>query len=191
MENAIWSRHFAREVARTLGYPPPEGSADLPGVEEYRAEADGILDEITEAFRYLHANGKIDQALTLARFLRAEDVPLPTGQRSWGWLPQKLREVRDYVLFLRQRYGEEHPADESDEWTDEDRRDCTLASMRRLEEEDPWPEDDSYPEKEPEDAHAGRRGAGELHRGDGHEAPAHGGDLDGPVPGDPARRDRC
>ncbi|MBI1915702.1 MAG: hypothetical protein HYS12_13365 [Planctomycetes bacterium] len=152
MENAIWSMHFAREIARTLGYPPPEGSADLPSVEEYRAEADEIVDEIKEAFRYLHGGDKINQALAFARFLSTQDIPSPTGQRPWGWLPQKLREVRDYVLFLRQRYGEEYPADESDEWTEEDERDFTLASLRRLEEEDPWPDEDSYPEEEPGNA---------------------------------------
>lgn len=139
MEHAIWSLHFAREIARALRYPPPEGSADLPSVEEYRAEAERILDEIKEAFRYLHGDGKIKQALDFARFLRTQDVPSDTGQRPWGWLPQKLREVRDYVLFLRQHYGADHPTDESDEWTEEDERDATLASLRRLEEEDPYP----------------------------------------------------
>jgi hypothetical protein len=148
MENAIWSLHFAREIARILGYPPPEGSADLPGVEEYLAEAERIIDEITEAFRYLHRGRAINQALAVAQFLRAQDAPLQTGQRPWGWLPEKLREMRDYVLFLRQRYGADHPADEKDYWTEEDRRECTLASLKRLEEEDPWPEDDTYSEEE-------------------------------------------
>jgi hypothetical protein len=152
MENAIWSMHFAREIARILGYPPPEGSADLPGVEEYQAEADRIIDEIKEAFRYLHGGDKINQALDFARFLRTQDVPLQTVQRSWGRLPEKLREVRDYVLFLRQRYGDECPADEKDYWTEEDRRECTLASMKRLEEEDPWPDEECNPEKEVRDA---------------------------------------
>ena len=152
MENAIWSMHFARKIAQILGYPPPEGSPDLPGVEEYRAEAERIIEEIKEALRYLHGDRKINQALAVAQYLRTQDLHPRTGQRPWGWLPQKLREVRDYVLFLRQRYGDQYPADEKDFWTEEDERDFTLACLKRLEEEDPWPDDDFYPGEEPGDA---------------------------------------
>ena len=72
----------------------------------------------------------------------------PSIRQSWA--AEKLIEMQRLVLFLRGRYGREQPADEDDEWSDEDRQDMQLAARRRLEEEDPypWPED-------PENAHAG------------------------------------
>jgi hypothetical protein len=61
------------------------------------------------------------------------------------YLPlEKLADVRQCVLSLKERYGYKERVDDSDEWTEEDERDFTEASMRRLEEEDPW--------EEPEDA---------------------------------------
>jgi hypothetical protein len=56
---------------------------------------------------------------------------------------EKLQEVRELVLSLKDRFGYDHPIDDSDEWTDEDRREWTEASIRRLEQEDPWPEDEN------------------------------------------------
>lgn len=41
---------------------------------------------------------------------------------------EKIAEVRDFVMFLRERYGEKEKTDAtdySDEWTDEDLRDAT------------------------------------------------------------------
>ena len=55
---------------------------------------------------------------------------------------EKLQQVRDLVLSLKEQLGYGEPTDDSDEWTDEDRRDCTWASLRRLDEQDPWPEGD-------------------------------------------------
>jgi hypothetical protein len=41
----------------------------------------------------------------------------------------KIEAVYDYVTFLRQRYGEDHPIDESDAWTEEDIGDLVAASL--------------------------------------------------------------
>ena len=57
---------------------------------------------------------------------------------------EKLQEVRTLVESLKERFGYPEPTDDSDEWTEEDERDFTLASLRRLEAEDPWPDEDSY-----------------------------------------------
>ncbi len=49
---------------------------------------------------------------------------------------EKVAEVRDFVMFLRERYGEKETAeiiDYSDEWSDEDLRDLSLDTFRRLE----------------------------------------------------------
>lgn len=42
---------------------------------------------------------------------------------------EKIAEVRDFVMFLRERYGETEILDESDEWTDEDLKDFSFASF--------------------------------------------------------------
>ncbi len=59
-------------------------------------------------------------------------------------LPEdKLRQVCDLVHTLRSDCGLQ-PIDSSDEWTDEDMRDATLASLRRFDAEHPdedWGED--------------------------------------------------
>lgn len=36
---------------------------------------------------------------------------------------EKVVEVRDFAIFLRERYGKEVIIDENDEWTDEDMKD--------------------------------------------------------------------
>lgn len=47
-----------------------------------------------------------------------------------GSLPaDKLEEVRDFALFLKSRYGTDIQIDQSDEWTDEDMNDMSVASM--------------------------------------------------------------
>lgn len=54
----------------------------------------------------------------------------------WYLPADKLLEAKNFVLSLKERYGYEHPVDCKDEWTDEDRRDFTRASMLRLEQEE-------------------------------------------------------
>jgi hypothetical protein len=47
---------------------------------------------------------------------------------------EKVDEVKDFAIFLRERYGKPEIIDESDEWTDEDLRDVTIASLRYADE---------------------------------------------------------
>lgn len=47
---------------------------------------------------------------------------------------EKVAEVKDFAVFLRERYGKSEGVDESDEWTDEDLRDVTIASLRYFDE---------------------------------------------------------
>ncbi len=46
---------------------------------------------------------------------------------------EKVDEVKDFAIFLRERYGKAEIVDESDEWTDEDLNDFALASFAYLE----------------------------------------------------------
>lgn len=46
---------------------------------------------------------------------------------------EKIDEVKDFALFLRERYGKTEKIDYSDEWTDEDLKDLSLDTFRRLE----------------------------------------------------------
>ena len=46
----------------------------------------------------------------------------------------KVDEVKDFAIFLRERYGKSEKIDESDEWTDEDLQDISLASFAYAEE---------------------------------------------------------
>lgn len=48
---------------------------------------------------------------------------------------EKIAEVRDFVMFLRERYGKPEAIDESDEWTEEDLREATSASLNYIDEE--------------------------------------------------------
>lgn len=49
---------------------------------------------------------------------------------------EKVAEVRDFVMFLRERYGKPEVIDESDEWTEEDLQDATRsASLNYIDEE--------------------------------------------------------
>ena len=52
-----------------------------------------------------------------------------------GLRPEVVRQVIDFALFLRTR--QEAPVDYSDEWTEEDLREMTLASLRQFEAEHP------------------------------------------------------
>jgi hypothetical protein len=47
---------------------------------------------------------------------------------------EKVDEVKDFAIFLRERYGKSEIIDESDQWTEEDLRDFSLASFRYFEE---------------------------------------------------------
>lgn len=47
---------------------------------------------------------------------------------------EKIDEVKDFAIFLRERCGKTENIDESDEWTDEDLKDFALASFRSFEE---------------------------------------------------------
>ncbi|MGR3311334.1 MAG: hypothetical protein ACUZ77_11245 [Candidatus Brocadiales bacterium] len=50
--------------------------------------------------------------------------------RALKTLPsEKVEEVQDFVLFLKQHYVNEKAVDESDYWTDEDLRDLTTAVL--------------------------------------------------------------
>ncbi len=41
---------------------------------------------------------------------------------------EKVAEVKDFAVFLRERYGKSETIDESDEWTNEDLQDVANAS---------------------------------------------------------------
>ena len=74
-------------------------------------------------------------------------------------LPAALvQQVADYADFLRSKHGaipemgRYGPVDYSDEWTEEDMRDATIASLRRFAEEHPdedWGEDYPTPGEPP------------------------------------------
>ena len=58
---------------------------------------------------------------------------------------EKVQEVRDFVLFLKEHYGQRNGEDWSDEWTEEDIRDLTRATLRYAEETlYPNPDEDDY-----------------------------------------------
>ncbi|MBV8859743.1 MAG: hypothetical protein JOZ02_22610 [Acidobacteria bacterium] len=49
--------------------------------------------------------------------------------RALSALPaDKVSEAQDFILFLRARYGQQSPVDESDAWSEEDMRDVTAAA---------------------------------------------------------------
>ena len=45
----------------------------------------------------------------------------------------KVEQVREFIAFLRERYGKNEIVDESDEWTDEDLDDFAVASFTYFE----------------------------------------------------------
>lgn len=50
--------------------------------------------------------------------------------RALSTLPsEKVVEVQDFVLFLKEHYGREKTIDESNAWTEEDLRDLTTAVL--------------------------------------------------------------
>ncbi len=137
METAIWSSLLARRVAEAIGYAVPETNPG-PNAVPYGPEAEALVRELTETFRYLPLE-KVRQALDFAEFLRIEKVEQEPPAHRPTWAAEKLAEVRDLALFLRERYGEDQPADEKDYWTEEDRQDMQREAWRRLEERDPYP----------------------------------------------------
>jgi len=48
--------------------------------------------------------------------------------------PDKIDEVNDFANFLLERYRKVETVDESDDWSDEDLRDVTNASMNYFDE---------------------------------------------------------
>lgn len=138
MSDPIWSRTFARQIAETLGYRRKDTEADT-GLVDFDPKAEQTIEEVTEAFRYLSAD-KVQCGLDFAEFLRSRIdssyCPPPS------YVPEKLREVRDLVLFLREKYGTDEPADESDEWSDEDERNLIADTWRHSVEEGGRPKED-------------------------------------------------
>jgi hypothetical protein len=55
-----------------------------------------------------------------------QDLPAP-----------QVQAIRDFALFLKQRYGNEPPLDESDVWSEEDTRDLATAALRHAGEATP------------------------------------------------------
>jgi hypothetical protein len=130
MDDPMWSRHFARQIAQTLGYQLPDAPVGSGSID-FDPVADAIVQELTETFRFLPPE-QIQCALDFAGYLRANEIngrhTAPEHLRSW--VPIKLQEVRDLSLMLRQRYGTDEPADEKDYWTEQDERDLTANSLR-------------------------------------------------------------
>lgn len=125
---AMWSRRFARDVARELGIGD-EAMAD--------SRVDSLIGELTEQFRYLPLR-QVNLTQRYARFLRAgqsEDRGSPPTLDS---AVAALDEACELARFQRTRHGYSQPADENDEWSDEDRRDFANAAWERLDREDPW-----------------------------------------------------
>ncbi len=59
--------------------------------------------------------------------------------RALRGLPaERVREVRDFALFLKERSQHPETIDESDEWTDEDIRDFLKSSSQYAEESVLW-----------------------------------------------------
>jgi hypothetical protein len=48
---------------------------------------------------------------------------------------EKVDEVKDFAIFLRERYGKNEIIDESDEWTDEDLREAVNTTLSYVDEE--------------------------------------------------------
>jgi hypothetical protein len=75
------------------------------------------------------------------------------------YLPlEKVEDIKKLVLELKKQHGYEEPVDDSDEWTEEDKYDAAVASMRYAEATIPydWDEADEAGDvkSEKEDKHA-------------------------------------
>jgi hypothetical protein len=64
------------------------------------------------------------------------------GLDLWYLPLAQLAQVRDLVRSLKKDHGYDRPIDDSDEWTDEDLRDMTLASLAYFDSQ--HPEDEGY-----------------------------------------------
>lgn len=127
---AMWSRRFAREVAQSLG---------ISGESLSDPRVDTLLSELTEEFRYLPI-ARVNAIDRYASFLRAsQEVGTDSATRVRSILGA-LVEVCELARFLRSRHGYSRPADEDDEWSDEDRRDFARAAWERLDSEAPGKE---------------------------------------------------
>jgi hypothetical protein len=56
--------------------------------------------------------------------------------------PAKVAAVKDFVDYLKSRYGDHSGVDESDEWTEEDLRDFAAGGARYGETVAPWDDGD-------------------------------------------------
>jgi hypothetical protein len=55
------------------------------------------------------------------------------------YLPlEKVEEIKKLVLELKKQHGFDEPIDDSDEWTEEDKREFADEVFRRLDKEDPY-----------------------------------------------------
>jgi hypothetical protein len=131
MDNACWSRTFAQKIARALGYRLA-GAAAGEGTIEWDAQAQMLLDEITQSFRYLPPE-KIQLVIDYADFLRSDKAQACVRPAGPAGIAVNFCQARDLACFLKSRYGYDQPADERDFWTDEDRQDFTRQSLSRME----------------------------------------------------------
>jgi hypothetical protein len=123
MSEPIWSRRLAADVAAIVGYSRTTGG--LPTA----LDADQIVAEIIEAFRYLDLRAdKIRLVLNFARFLRSDQPEICVGSSAMANVIENLAALRDFVRFLKEKFGDARPADESEDWTDEEIREFAVAS---------------------------------------------------------------
>ena len=79
---------------------------------------------VLTVLRFIDLAGCKGDRLMLTR-RQAEEI-----LRALSALPsEKVVEVQDFVLFLKEHYGHEKTVDESDVWTEEDLRDLTAAVL--------------------------------------------------------------
>jgi hypothetical protein len=71
------------------------------------------------------------------------------GLILWYLPLEKVAEVKQQLLALKQQCGYKEPIDDSDEWTEEDRQDFARASAQYADESMPW-----QPAEQPEIAAA-------------------------------------
>jgi hypothetical protein len=64
-------------------------------------------------------------------------VVIDIGLILWYLPLEKVAEIKQQVLALKQQYGYKEPIDDSDEWTDEDRQDFAWASAQYADESVP------------------------------------------------------
>jgi len=127
VDEPIWSRTFARRIARSLGYRLPGPDEEAGGLE-VPPEAARLIEELTEAFRYLPP-GPLRHVLDYTEFVRGRQAEEYTPGSHADCVLEKLQAVCDLAVFLNGRHGTKQPADEKDYWTEEDERDFTAYSL--------------------------------------------------------------